>query len=61
MNPLILDLIVLAVEKGPGLVREVRASFADGEEPSIEEIIKRLNAMAPPFEADPLPIEPDED
>jgi hypothetical protein len=66
MGPLqILELILLAMEKGPEVVKAVKESFANEAEPTIEDIVKRINLVAPAWQKDEddpdMPIEPDED
>lgn len=60
----ILELILLGLEKGPEVIAAVRNSFANEAEPTIEDIVKRINLVAPAWEKEEDPgiaIEPDED
>lgn len=60
MGPLqVLELILLAMEKGPEVIKAVKASFANESEPSLEDIIKRINLVAPPWH--PVDDEADDD
>ena len=48
----VLELVLLALEKGPEVVKAVRDSFANEAEPSLEEIIKRMSLVRPAWTKD---------